>query len=124
MFETYTLQSPELFQSATAKIPNYSPLYSYERTSHVRLARIPYLGRILRSVLDSTLPGWEESVPWSMLLERRSATVTFLGAVLLLVALMTRFVLSWYVERRLGVTRLRFRDQLKRVFVVLFEEPG
>jgi hypothetical protein len=59
-----------------------------------------------------------------MLLERRSATVTFLGAVLLLVALMTRFVLSWYVERRLGVTRIRFRDQLKRVFVVLFEEPG
>jgi len=42
-----------------SNIPEYNPSYNYERTTHVRLARIPLIGRFLPKALNSVLPDWK-----------------------------------------------------------------
>ena len=43
------LQNPEIFHAATQAIPDYPQDYTYERTVHVRIGRIPWIGRYLRT---------------------------------------------------------------------------
>ena len=66
------LQNPSTFAEATRSLPNYPPDYNYERYAHVRLARLPLEGSRLRKLLESILPGWDETLDWSLLLERES----------------------------------------------------
>ena len=71
------LQDPRTFQEAISLIPGYQAQYSYERYAHVRVAALPVLGAKLRLMLDRLYPGWDESVDWSLLLERRTTRVSF-----------------------------------------------
>jgi hypothetical protein len=72
------LRNPEIFRTVAQTIPHYPTIYSYERTVHVRLARIPLVGSFLRQALNFVWPSWEESINWTLLLERESfALLTF-----------------------------------------------
>jgi len=53
------LAAPGTLRDATLYIPEYNPSYNYERTTHVRLARIPLIGRFLPKALNSVLPDWK-----------------------------------------------------------------
>jgi Transglutaminase-like superfamily len=108
------LQDPDTFRKATLSIPDYPPSYTYERTVHVRLARIPLVGRYLRSSLNFIWPHWEERIDWTLLLERESFAVMTLTSLMLGFALALRLLLGWYGTRRLGVARIRLRDQFIR----------
>lgn len=116
------LQEPQVWQQATSVVPNYPAIYTYEKTVHVRLSRIPYVGRYLRKTLDKISPGWEEEFDWTLLLERESLALTFAAAALVLAALMGRLVLGWYGRRRLGIERVRLRDQLWQAGKALLQQ--
>jgi hypothetical protein len=108
------LRNPEVFRAATRTIPNYPSIYTYETTVHVRLNRIPWAGNFLRRAFDFIWPSWEESINWTLLLERESFAVLTISIILLGLALAVRLFLSWYCSRRPGIVRTRLRDQIKR----------
>ncbi len=117
------LSDPRGFREATQKIAGYREEYTFERTAHVGVGRVPVIGLRLRSLLDARLPGWEEAINWTLVAERESFAVTLLAALLVCCSLAGRLGLSWYGARRLGITRVRLREQLLRVSVALFSSP-
>jgi hypothetical protein len=66
------LVSPAVFLAATQNIPRYDPSYTFERTTHVRTARLGLIGTPVQKILDSLLPEWQDSVAISLLMERES----------------------------------------------------
>ena len=71
---------PAVFREAIGGVPNYPTDYSYDRYAHVRLARLPLDGFHLRKLLESVLPGWDETLDWSLFLERESYFVLVITA--------------------------------------------
>src|SRR5271165_2802204 len=117
------LQRPAMFQEATGLIPRYIPDYSYESYAHVRLAALPLHGLPLRQILDRVFPGWDESVDWSLLLERRSFMYLFLSVNALIFLLFLRMVLAWLADNRLRVPRFHLRANLSRATAAFFTSP-
>ena len=117
------LQDPRLFQEAAARIPGYVPLYSYERVAHVRVGALPVLGPFLRRALDAMLPGWDESLSWSLLLERRSFAYFFLSVWALIFFLLLRIAMAWLADHRLRIPRLHLRTSLTRATSTFFSTP-
>ena len=113
------LESPIIFRAVTQAIPNYPLSYTYERTVHIRIARIPLLGHLLRSALNFIWPSWEEAINWTLLVERESFATLVISTLSLFFAVVVRLLLSWYCSRRLGITRVRLRDHVKRARQVL-----
>jgi hypothetical protein len=117
------LRDPELFRQATSVVPNYPQDYTYERFAHVRLGRVPVVGGALRRGLDWALPGWEEKVDWSLLLERESFFFLSLSAAATLLLLLARLVLAWFADRRLHIQRFHLREHFQRAGAALFSTP-
>jgi hypothetical protein len=117
------LQNPELFHEATSKIPRYGPDYTYEHTAHIRISALPFHGLYLRQVLDHLSPGWDESVDWSLLLERRSFAYLFFSVIALISLLLVRSFLAWMADHRLRVPRFRVRANLSRATAAFFTSP-
>jgi hypothetical protein len=115
------LANPAVFSAATAGIPRYSPIYSYDNTAHIRLARIRFAGVPLRGFLSVLFPDWENSTMLSLLLERESLATLVLATVLVLLLAILRFVLRWYGEVRFGFRSARIRQQLRRASHAFFE---
>jgi hypothetical protein len=113
------LRDPEIFRAATQAIPNYPQIYTYESTVHVRLGRIPLVGKYLRQVFNFIWPSWEESINWTLLLERESFAMLLISILLFCFALALRSFLSWFCFPKLGIVRVRLRDQLVRAGEVL-----
>jgi hypothetical protein len=110
------LTDPAAFSAATRNIKGYSSTYSLERTAHVRLGRLGWMGKPIRILVNRLLPGWQDSTAVSLLLERKSlATLVFALTLLFLLALL-RVALRWYGERRLGLRPVRVRHQIRRAF--------
>ena len=118
------LRSPQVFQEATRVIPNYPQSYTYESTVHVRLGRIPIIGRHLRGFLNAIWPSWEESINWTLLVERESFSMLMVSCVFLCFAVALRFLFAWYCSSRLGIPRDRMRDQIMRVSHALAGSPN
>jgi hypothetical protein len=114
-FPTRTeLKVPATFRAATQSIPNYPAAYTYESTVHIRLARIPWIGRRLRGILDFIWPLWEEAINWTLLVERESFATLVASMFFFFFALAARLLLGWYGKSRLGIARERLRDQILR----------
>ena len=113
------LQDPNIFRLVTQGIPNYPQIYTYESTVHIRLARIPLVGRHLRTIFNFVWPSWEESINWTLLVERESFAMLCASIALFCFALALRFLLGWYCSSRLGIAPVRLRDQIVRVGQVL-----
>jgi len=113
------LKDPAVFRSATQSIPNYPQSYTYEKTAHVRLRRIPLIGDVLRRIFDFVWPSWEESINWTLLVERESFAMLTISILILGFALAARILLGWYCSGRLGLARVRLRDQIVRAGHVL-----
>lgn len=108
------LKNPAIFRAATQNIPNYPPIYSYESTVHVRLSRIPWIGKHLRGIFNFIWPQWEEEINWTLLVERESFAMLVVSLYFVCMALLARLALAWYGHARLGITRNRLRDQIWR----------
>ena len=117
------LEDPDNFRAVTRMIPNYPQNYTYEFTAHIRLERIPIIGRYLRPIFDMIWPSWEESFNWTLLVERESFAVLWVSIVLFFMILAVRFLFRWYCSSRLGISHDRVRDHAVRVGQVLARIP-
>ncbi len=113
------LRNPQTFREVTEVIPNYPQTYTYESTAHVRLRRIPIVGQYLRGILNAIWPSWEESINWTLLVERDSFAMAAVSVVFFFLLLAVRFLFGWYCSNRLGIPRVRLRDRIARVSQVL-----
>jgi hypothetical protein len=117
------LQKPEIFQQATARIPHYIVEYSYESSAHVRISALPFNGFHLRRYLDRFFPDWDDSLDWSLLLERRSFMYLFLSVVSFVILLLLRAGLAWLADHRLQAPRFHLRSNLVRATTAFFTTP-
>jgi len=117
------LRNSDVFAQAISRIPGYPADYTFERYAHVRLARLPLDGLGLRRILDGVVPGWDEGVDWSLLLERESFFLLVASVSLTLFFLLLRAVLAWYADSRLRIPRFHFREHIVRAGVAFFFTP-
>jgi hypothetical protein len=115
------LSNPTIFSAATRGIQGYSADYTFENTEHVRMIRLGRLGIPLRSVLNRLVPGWEDSTPVSLLMERESLDSLVIALVLISILGLLRIGLRWYGETRFGVRPVRVRQQIRRAFHAFFD---
>jgi len=108
------LAIPTAFSAATRNIPHYDPRYSFERTAHVRLARLGFIGTPIQKTLDSLIPGWDNSVTITLILERESLAAMVVAIALFLSLL--RFSLRWYGEKHLLTCSMRMRHRLRDAY--------
>jgi hypothetical protein len=113
------LEDPEIFRQATSSIPGYLPVYGYSLTSHVRVSRVPVVGRFLRKTLDRIWPHWDEFLNWTLVLERDSLAALVCSFIALVFLMLTRLYLGHYGEKKLGVARTRLRKQVWRASAAL-----
>jgi hypothetical protein len=118
------LADPAVFSAVTQGIPNYSPDYTYDRTAHIRMARIRFVGLPLRHVLGRLLPRWEDSTALSLLLERESLATMVLAILLVSFLALLHVVLRWYGEKRLRLRPIRFREQFRRACYAFLDTAG
>ncbi len=117
------LQDPQVFAQATSQVPNYLPEYTYERTAHVRMARLPLIGFGLRRVLGAIYPGWEESLDWNLFLERKSFFILVVSTAGVVFLLVLRSILGWYADHRLRISRFHFFEHARRAGAAFFSTP-
>ena len=117
------LRDPAALAEATSAVPNYPKEYTYEKFAHVRLARLPMQGLHLRRLLDKALPGWEERLDWTLLLERESFFALCVSAFGFVVFVLARIFLGWYADHRLKIPRFRLRSQFRRAGTTFFRVP-
>jgi hypothetical protein len=108
------LADPKIFKAATANIHGYDSSYTYDRTVHIRLARIRVFGLLLRRMLDRLAPGWEDTATMTLLVERESFAALVASLLLVIFLILVRASLRWYGEKRLGMRSVRIRQQLRR----------
>jgi hypothetical protein len=117
------LKNPAIFAEAISRVPGYPKEYSFERYAHVRLAKLPLNGMGIRAVLEGIMPGWDDAVDWSLLLERESFLVFVISVCLTLFFLLLRVVLAWYADSRLRIPRFHLREHVVRAGVAFFFTP-
>ena len=117
------LRNAAVFADATRAVPNYPKEYTYERFAHVRLARLPVVGVRLRGLLDKALPGWEERLDWTLLLERESFLALCVSGLLFVFFLVLRILLGWYADQRLKLPRFRLRSRVIQAGSTFFHAP-
>lgn len=108
------LGDPALFEHVVQSVPHYDPSYNYYHTAHLRLARVPFIGPLLRSILETVAPKWSDSIYITLLAERRSFASAIVAGLLCLVFFLARMILRRISEMRMGTRRPRFRDRLWR----------
>ena len=113
------LARPEILRDATQEFPNYDPGYNYEHTAFIHFARLPIVGNILQSKLNSIPPAWQERINWTVLVERQSYDVIVVGIVLLCFGIFLRRLILWY-GRITSLAPLSPWEQLRHAGVALF----
>lgn len=121
MLTSHDLADPAIFAAAMRNIPGYSPTYTYDRTSHVRMSRLRFIGLPMRKALDFLLPGWEDSTTISLLLERSSLAAMVFALVMVFFLLLLRVLLRWYGEKRMGFHSTRIREQVRRACIAFLD---
>ena len=106
------LRNPAIFQDAISRIPNYEPTYTFNRTVHVHLTRIPIVGVFLRRSLDSWFPGWEEMVNWGYLPEHPSLWPIVISFPVIFLGIVIRQTVRKYSREKLGAKTFGFRKRL------------
>jgi hypothetical protein len=115
------LLDPATFASVIKAIPNFPPNYTFENTVHVRIDRLHILGIPLRGILNRLIPGWEDSMTMTLLVERESFAAMIAGILLVLFLLLLRYSLRWFGEARLGIPAVRLRSKIYRAGVAFLD---
>jgi hypothetical protein len=118
------LTDPVVFSQATRDIRGYSPEYTFDHTVHVRVDRLGLMALPLRGALNRILPGWDDSVALSLLMERESLAMLVFAIVLAAVLTLLRIFLRWYGERWLRLRPVRVREQFRRACYAFLDTAG
>ena len=117
------LLNPAVFAEAIRAVPNYPHEYTYERVAHIRMSRLPLVGMRLRWILDEVVPGWEERLDWTLLLERESFFACCASGLAFVFFLLLRVLLGRYADHRLKIPRFRLRARVIRAGTTFFHAP-
>jgi hypothetical protein len=112
------LARPAVLQDATQNLAGYDSSYNYEHTVYIHLSRLPLFGAFLQSKLNSVIPSWQESINWTVLVERQSNATLLAGMVLLCFAICLRRMICWYA-RKSSIILMGPWEQLSHVGVAL-----
>ena len=115
------LVDPTVFASATRSVANYDPTYTFERTTHVHMTHIFYLGAVVRRVLSVIIPTWDETTTTTLMFERQSFAAMITAILLLVFVTLLRSFLILLGESRLNIRRTRWRTKLHRAALAFFE---
>jgi hypothetical protein len=97
------LRDPEVFRDAISRMPGYNPLYTFDRTIHIRLKRIPILGELLRRVLHGFVPGWEEAINWAYFPENPPLWLMFISLPLFFLGILGKLLVNRYGRNRRAI---------------------
>jgi hypothetical protein len=86
----------------------------------VRIARLHILGMPLRAILNRFVPGWEDSMTMTLLVERESFAAMVASLLLVLFLLVLRYSLRWFGEARLGIHAVKLRSKIYRAGVAFW----
>ena len=114
------LADPAVFSAAVRAIPGYDPAYTYGRTAHVHITRLPVAGNFLRKMLNHVLPGWQDSATLSLVLERQSLATLVLAAAAVFFLCLIRWGLRWYGRARFGIQAPRARARIQQAWAAFF----
>jgi hypothetical protein len=114
------MTNPATFSDITVKIPRYDPNYTFDRTEHVRLPRIPLVGTVLRDFLNRVAPTWSDSPVATLLVERESYAAAIASVLFVIFLVVARVLLRWFGEHRLHLQLLRARYQFQRSVIAFF----
>lgn len=117
------LHDPAVLAEATKGIVNYRAEYSYERSAHVRISRLPWGAPQLRWLLDHIYPAWDESIDWSLLLERQSFLALTISVICMICFLFGRLLLGWFADSRLKIPRFHLRSRFWRAGTAFLRAP-
>jgi Transglutaminase-like superfamily len=112
------LARPAVLRDATRNLAGYDSSYNYEHTAYVHLSRLPLFGSFLQSKLNSALPSWQESINWTVFVERQSNATLLAGIMLLCLAICWRRMICWYA-RKSSTTLVGPWEQLSHTGVAL-----
>ena len=118
------LADPVILKAAIKDMPNYDPAYTYDRTAHIRIARLRALATPLISILNKIAPTWEDSPELSLILERESLAAAIAAFAFVLAFALIRIGLRWYGEERLDIHPIRIRQQARRALHAFFDVTG
>jgi len=113
------LRDPLILAEATRGIPHYDPAYTFNNTTHIRMARLYFIGKSLQRILDHLVPGWDASPVMTLLVERESFAAVMSSLLLVIFLVLLRISVRWYGERRLGIQSTRIRGHLRRLYDAL-----
>jgi hypothetical protein len=113
------LARPGVLQDATRNLAGYDSSYNYEHTAYIHLSRVPLFGSFLQSKLNSVLPSWQQSINWTVLVERQSNATLLAGILLVCFAICLRRMICWYA-RKSSITLMGPWEQLSHAGVALF----
>ncbi len=97
------LRDPEVFRDAISRMPGYDPKYNFEDTIHIRLKRIPIVGKYLRGVLDRFAPGWEEVTNWAYFPENPALWLMFISLPLFVLGILGNLIVNRSCRNRQGI---------------------
>lgn len=115
------LLNPATFSAVIEKIPQFPADYTFDNTVHIRIARLHVLGIPLRGIFDRVVPGWEDSMTMTLLVERESFAAMIASILLVIFLLLLRFSLRWFGEARLGIRATRLRSKIYRAGVAFLD---
>ena len=115
------LSDRSVFLAATSGISGYDPSYTYDRTVHVRMARLGRAGYYLRLVFNHIAPGWDDSMTTSLLLERESLAAMVAAIFSMMILVLVRIFLRWYGTRWLGIHQPQLRARMLRAHGAFFD---
>ena len=113
------MTDPETFAYITGKIPRYDPTYTFDRTEHVRLPRIPVVGLLIGEAMGRIAPSWSDSPVATLMVERESYAAAIVSMLLVFFLLLARALLRWFGNHRLALQLTSIRRQLQRIVDVL-----
>ncbi|HEY2646042.1 MAG TPA: transglutaminase-like domain-containing protein [Candidatus Acidoferrales bacterium] len=116
------LARPEVLSDATRDLPGYDPAYNYQHPAFIHIARLPIIGNALQSKTNSILPSWQESINWTVLLERPSYDTLVVGIILLCFGICLRQLVFWY-GRKNSLVPMSPWELLRDAGVSLFSSP-
>ncbi len=114
------LLNPATFNAVISTIPKFPANYTFDNTVHVRIARLHILGVPLRAILNRFVPGWEDSMTMTLLVERESFAALVASLLLVVFLLLLRYSLRWFGEARLGIHAVRLRSKIYRAGVAFW----
>ena len=115
------LLNPSTFAAVTERIPQFPADYTFENAVHIRIARLHVFGVPLRGILNRVVPGWEDSMTMTLLVERESFAAVVASILLVIFLLLLRFSLRWFGEARLGIRATRLRSKIYRAGVAFLD---